>query len=192
MVIKPNPNYYQPNQAANMQYPTAGSPSQGPSYGEGSQAPPYRQGQGYPSSNPPYPASNSPYPSAAEPATSRGENAGYYGNTQPSSYGGPHSPPAQYQNPNPPPYGGNYSQQYTPPNQYNPHQQYSPSSQSAHGGPSPTGSSLGDPLQYQQHHGAYPPSSLSASHPSGSVPQTDEERGLMGALAGGAAGEYDC
>ncbi|KAE9979519.1 hypothetical protein BLS_009725 [Venturia inaequalis] len=190
MVIKPNPDYYQPNQPASMQYPSAGSPSQGPPYGQGNQTSPYRQGQGYPPSNPPYPVSNSPYPPAAEPATSRGESASYYGNTQPPSYGGPQSPPYQHQNQNSASNDGNHSQHYTPPNQYNPHQQYPPPSQGPYGGPSPTASNPGDPLQYQQHHGAYPPSSPPAAYPQGSVPQTDEERGLMGAVAGGAAGGF--
>lgn len=184
MVIKPNPNY-QPDQPANMQYPSTGSPPQGPPYGQSNQAPPYHQGQGYPQSNP-------PYPPAAEPASSRGESAGYYGNSQPTSYGGPQSPPNQYQQSNSPPYGGNYSQQYTPPNQYNPQQQYSPPAKGPYGGSAlTTGPNPGDPLQYQQHYGAYPPNSPPAAYPSGSVPQTDKERGLMGALAGGAAGKYD-
>ncbi|TID19069.1 putative glutamine-serine-proline rich [Venturia nashicola] len=172
-----------------MQYPIAGSPPQGPPYSENSHTSSYRQGQGYPSSNPPYPVSNSPYPPAAEPATSRGESAGYYGNTQP--YGGPQSTPPQYQNQNSTLYGGaNYSQHYTPPNQYNPHQQYPPSFQGPYGGTPSAGTNPGDPLQYQQHYDACPPNSSPAAYPPGSVPQTDEERGLMGALAGGAAGGF--
>lgn len=192
MVIKPNPNY-QPDQAANMQYPPAGSPPQGPPYGENNQPTPSNQWQGYsPPNDPPYPVSSSPYPTAPNPATSRGESAGYYGNAPPPSYAGPQSPPASapYQQPSYPAYGGEYSQQYTPPNQYNPHQQYPPPAQGPYGGPAPpAGSNPGDPLQYQQHYDAYPPSSQTpAAYPPGTVPQTDEERGLMGALAGGAAG----
>lgn len=199
MVLKPNPNY-QSDQATNMQYPPAGSLPRGPPYSESNQAPPPNQWQGYsppnntpyPVTSPPYPVTSPPFSSVSNPAASRGESAGYYGNAQPPSYAGPQSPPAPYQQPNYSSYGGEYSQQYVPPNQYSPHQQYPPPAQGSYGGPAPpAGSNPGDPLQYQQHYGAYPPNSQQpAAYPPGSVPPTDEERGLMGALAGGAAGKY--
>lgn len=174
-----------------MQYPPAGSPPQGPPYREGNQTPSTNQWPGYaPPNSPPYPVSSPPYPSASSPVASRGESAGYYGSSQPPSYAGAQSPPAHYQQAGYAPYASNYNQQYTPPNQYNPHQQYTPLAQGPYGGPAlPASSNPGDPLQYQQHYGAYPPvAQQSAAYPAGTVPQTDEERGLMGALAGGAAG----
>jgi len=88
-----------------------------------------------------------------------------------------------------------------------PHQQYSPPAQGPYGGPPPP---LDSKPNYQhqgaytptsQPQGVYPPFSQSqggyppVSQPQGGYPpeaqsQTDEERGVMGALAGGAAGGF--
>ncbi|QDS77144.1 hypothetical protein FKW77_001314 [Venturia effusa] len=182
MVIKPNPNY-QSDQSANMQYPPSGTPS----YGEGRQQPPYHQGQDYSSPAPPNPVSYSPYPPTAQSAAPRGESASYYGDAQPPSHVAPQSRPNQYQYQNSTPYAGNHSQHHTSPNQYNSHHQYPPSAQ----GPTPpAGSNPGDPWHYQQHYGAQALNPSFAAYPPGSTSQTDEERGLTGALAGGAAGGF--
>ncbi|KAM0810252.1 putative CVNH domain-containing protein [Seiridium cardinale] len=187
MVLRP---VYHPN--ANMTgYPPSG-PQPTYSQGEPDQHPNHNQWPGYPSpGSSPYPPQHSPM--ASPPPGSQA----YYGPPQGSPYLPPHSPgyqpPPQPQYAGSPPPAGQYpppgygpdshhgQQPYHPsPHQPSPYQppsqpQYAPSPQ-----PQPASAAYPPPIKQEYNFNPFAPQG----------PQTEEERGLMGALAGGAAGAF--
>jgi uncharacterized protein YcfJ len=117
-----------------------------------------------------------PYNNSTAPvAPPYGQNPPYYGEQQPY-YGGQQHTYAQESHQGYPP-----QQTYSHEQSYN---QYPPSSDAPHASPQP-------PYGYNQNESFYPPPHQQpAQQTSQGPPGTEEERGVMGALAGGAAGAY--
>lgn len=193
MVLKP---IYDPRVNMTGYYPSG--PPPGYSHGEPGQQLDANQGQGYPPSR-----GSSPYPSQHSPLNSPGQQ---YGAPQdsprpppPSSYGSGYYPPQQPQYAGSPAPAGQY-----PPTGYgySGHQgQQSYNNSSYHSSPYPAASPYERPskpqyVQPPQQDAAspgYPPQikqEYNAAQVPGQVPQTAEDRGLLGALAGGAAGGF--
>lgn len=192
MVLRP---IYDPR--ANMAgYPPSGPPPGYPHGESGQQHLGPQQWQGYPPSQ-----GGSPYASQHSPMTSTGQQ---YSMPQgspyppPSPHGSGYYPPQQPQYAGSPPPAGQY-----PPTGYGYNGQQGQQSyySSSHQSPYPPASPYLPPVKPQyvqsaQHAAAsqgYPPQikqEYNSAPIPGQVPQSEEERGLMGALAGGAAGAF--
>jgi len=170
-----------------MQLPYPG-PGQEPPYNEGNQGPPYpNQWQGYPQEGQQQypPMYQNPPPARGPYGAAQGGNQNYYPPYQPD-YGQPS-----------PSYGQNtYGQQQYPPQQYGQqqyplqqyNQQYQAPAQGPYGAPGPANVTPHyPPPQGGDANEEYaPPEGPPPTRP----PQTEEERGILGAIAGGAAGGY--
>ncbi|KAI0158530.1 CVNH domain-containing protein [Pestalotiopsis sp. NC0098] len=176
-----NPEYQQ--QGGRPPYPMGSEyggppPPHSPNPGYSQQAPHSPNPGYYPPQQPQYAAAPVSPPPAGQYPHSPGR-AGYNGSPQQQhqqSWGGYSQPPHDSQGP-PSPYAGLSQPQYAPPQQHSPR----------------PGSSQGyySPAAVKQEYGASPgPMSGQTQAYPGQTPQTDEERGLMGALAGGAAGGF--
>jgi hypothetical protein len=188
MVRKPNYEYSNQDQqqpSFNMQYPPA---AQGPPYNDDSKPLPPNLNQSQQNqSSYPYTA-QSPPPVTGPYGAAYGESQGYYRPPYQPTYP---EQPYQSQSYAPGPYANQsygspqqYGQQY-PPQQYPQH--YQPPVEAPYASPPPSNAThySGSP------HGDQPPTYTAGYQPpAGAPPQADEERGIMGALAGGAAGGY--